>query len=193
MAFYLFLSAPSSPGEDSLEARTQDFKKVVLPIADVKLSDVRLKDILGTGFCLDPECRFVGTTYHLARIAQPKKIKGQKVIRLDLATGPDDEGATDNYSPSLGHMKYTGPCRFRTTLSASQSSWGSFPSRRLAAWPAGGYLRVSARGPSSPSQPSPVSRHIPGPDGRRPPRLRLGFVRQGSHSSRRQRRNRRRQ
>jgi len=97
MAFYLFLSAPSSPGEDSLEARTQDFKKVVLPIADVKLSDVRLNDILGTGFCLDPECRFVGTTYHLARIAQPKKIKGQKVIRLDLATEPDDEGATDNY------------------------------------------------------------------------------------------------
>jgi len=62
---------------------------------------------MGTGFCLDPECRFIGTNYHVAMMAQPRRIKGGKVIRRYLATGPNDEGAIVNAGVSVGPMKYT--------------------------------------------------------------------------------------
>lgn len=48
----------------------------------------------GTGFCLDLDCRFVGTNYSVAMLTSlPLKIKGEHVIQRYLATGPDDEGA----------------------------------------------------------------------------------------------------
>jgi hypothetical protein len=70
----------------------------------------------GTGFCLDFACRFIGTNYHVAKLARLRAIEGDKVIHRYLATGPDDEGATVNLSPgeSIGpvrvgrrSMKYT--------------------------------------------------------------------------------------
>jgi hypothetical protein len=85
----------------------QDFSKTVVPLTELKFLGPAIEGKFGTGFCLDPECRFIGTNYHVATMARPRKIKGQKVIHRYLATGPDDEGATVNYGLSMGSMKYT--------------------------------------------------------------------------------------
>jgi hypothetical protein len=85
----------------------RDFRMTVLPITGVTFIGLGLKVGLGTGFCLDQGCRFIGTDYHTAFLAHPRKIKGQKVVQLYLATGPKDEGATVNVGYSTGPMKYT--------------------------------------------------------------------------------------
>ena len=74
---------------------TQDFDRTVVPITELKLA-VGLQATFGTGFCLDPACRFIATNYHVAIVARPHRIKGQRVVERYLATGPDDEGATVN-------------------------------------------------------------------------------------------------
>jgi len=98
----------------SSKATAQDFREAVFPITELKLglglslpSSPRLQEKVefGTGFCLDPSCRFVGTNYHVAATAQPRRIKGQKVIQRYFATGPDDKGATLNEG-FQGLMKY---------------------------------------------------------------------------------------
>jgi hypothetical protein len=66
-----------------------------------------LETDLGTGFCLDAQCRFIATNYHVAALAQPRKIKGDEVIQQYLATGPEDDGATTNDIFSAKPMKYT--------------------------------------------------------------------------------------
>jgi hypothetical protein len=91
----------------STVVHAQDFNKTVLPITELKLLGLGIEGKFGTGFCLDPACRFIGTNYHIAMMARPRKIKGEKVIQRYLATGPDDEGATLNDGPSMGPMKYT--------------------------------------------------------------------------------------
>jgi len=87
-------------------AQDPDFSMTVLPIAELKLKlkpklklsgpavDPGVEVDFGTGFCLDPRCRLIGTNYHVAMLAWPRKIKGVEVIQRYLATGPDDEGAT---------------------------------------------------------------------------------------------------
>lgn len=88
-------------------ASSQDLSKTIVPITDVKWIGVGVKLGFGTGFCIDPECRLIGTNYHVASIARPKKIKGDKVIQRYLATGPDDEGATANSILFFGgRLKY---------------------------------------------------------------------------------------
>jgi hypothetical protein len=79
----------------------------VLPIADLKFIGVGIEGKFGTGFCLDPECRFIGTNYHVAAVVHPRKIKGLKVVEVYLATGPKDEGATFDDPLSIRSMKYT--------------------------------------------------------------------------------------
>lgn len=91
-------SAPKS-------AQAEEFEAVVLPIAELKLG-LGIEAKLGTGFCLDPACRFIGTNYHVAMLARPRSISGQAIVERYLATGPDDEGATVNESPSMPAMKY---------------------------------------------------------------------------------------
>ena len=66
-----------------------------------------LETNLGTGFCLDAQCRFIATNYHIAALARPHKIKGEEVIQQYLATGPEDDGATTNDIFSEQPMKYT--------------------------------------------------------------------------------------
>ncbi len=103
---------PFPSGSSSTAVDAQDFSKTVLSITQLKLK-LKLKLVpgiegrFGTGFCLDPACRFIGTNYHIAKIARPRKIEGEKVIKRYLATGPDDEGATVNESVSASPMKYT--------------------------------------------------------------------------------------
>jgi len=114
----MFVSIPSAPAQEvfpnplplalpSTVVHAQDFNKTVVPITELKLIGLGIAGKFGTGFCLDPECRFIGTNYHVAMMARPRKIKGEKVIQRYLATGPDDEGATVNDGPSVGPMKYT--------------------------------------------------------------------------------------
>jgi hypothetical protein len=100
----------SSASNSSLEfapksGQAEEFAAVVLPIAELKVG-LGIEAKLGTGFCLDPACRFIGTNYHVAMLARPRSISGQTIVQRYLATGPDDEGATVNESPSMPAMKY---------------------------------------------------------------------------------------
>jgi hypothetical protein len=105
---------PSSMRED-----TQDFSETVVPVASIKITpslklgikgkfSPRLEEeiTLGTGFCLDLPCRFIATNYHVAMTTPARKVKGEKIIQRYFATGPDDEGATPNYIPTLGLLPY---------------------------------------------------------------------------------------
>jgi hypothetical protein len=87
-------------------AETASAKTAVFPIADLKFIGLGVEGRFGTGFCLDPGCRFVGTNYHVAAISQPRKIQGQRVVARYLATSPEDEGATVNNVFSTSPMKY---------------------------------------------------------------------------------------
>jgi len=99
------LTTLSSP--TSSPPRNQDFGRVVLPISDLKFKGIGIEGKFGTGFCVDPVCRFIGTAYHVAALAHPRKIKGQKVVGVYLATGPKDEDATLNDGYSTSPKKYT--------------------------------------------------------------------------------------
>jgi hypothetical protein len=69
---------------------------VVFSLNELKLYGPAVELKQGTGFCLDPGCRFVGTNYHVAiQMGSLRKIKGEQVVQRQLATGPDDEGAID--------------------------------------------------------------------------------------------------
>ena len=91
----------------STVVHANDFNKTVLRISELKLHGLGVEGKFGSGFCLDPECRFIGTNYHVAMMARPGKIKGERVIQRYLATGPDDDGATVNDRLSVSPMKYT--------------------------------------------------------------------------------------
>jgi hypothetical protein len=88
---------------------TLDFSQVVLPITSVKFTPSAKLGItgglspgldmdakFGTGFCLDPACRFIVTNYHVAVTTRVRKIKDERIFQRYLATGPHDEGATAN-------------------------------------------------------------------------------------------------
>ena len=118
---FLLLSAIISPKF----VAAQDLSRTIIPITSLSLKAKRnfpssvswsslvpkiapaLESDFGTGFCLDPDCRFVATNYHVAAIARPHKIKGERVMQRYLATGPDDEGATTNEIFSDRPLKYT--------------------------------------------------------------------------------------
>src|SRR5208337_2396573 len=96
----------ASPNQSQLPypstvVHTQDLSMTVLPITELKLYGLAIAGKFGTGFCLDPGCRFIGTNYHVVMMGRARKIKGEKVIQRYLATGPDDEGATVNDGPSV--------------------------------------------------------------------------------------------
>lgn len=84
----------------------QDMSRTVLPITQLKWIGPGVEAKFGTGFCLDAECRLIGTNYHVAVMTRPRKIKGQKIIQRYLATGPDDEGATLNGVFFMHPLKY---------------------------------------------------------------------------------------
>jgi hypothetical protein len=84
-----------------------DLSKTVLPITEIKSFGPLIESSFGSGFCLDAECRFIATNYHVAVVNQPKKIMGQKIAHVYLATGPNDDGASVNRLPSMNSTKYT--------------------------------------------------------------------------------------
>jgi hypothetical protein len=83
-----------------------DFSETVVPLTELTLG-IGVEVKFGTGFCLDPACRFITTNYHVAAQSEPNKIKGQRVVERYLATGPNDEGATLNAGSSVHPMKFT--------------------------------------------------------------------------------------
>jgi hypothetical protein len=99
-----FPSRSTSPHSSEL---TLDFGETVVRITTVKITPsvelgktgrpgpgIDLKAKFGTGFCLDAACRFIVTNYHVAMATRAHKIKGEKIFRRYLATGPHDEEAT---------------------------------------------------------------------------------------------------
>ncbi len=87
-------------------------ERVVFPITDFKpdiqhLAAFSIK--FGTGFCLDQECRFVGTNYHVAKLmGKYVRIKGVFSAHRYLDSEPDDAGAQDiNFAGGGGSLKYT--------------------------------------------------------------------------------------
>jgi hypothetical protein len=102
-------SFPRHPTSPPSSEYAQDFSQIVVPITSVKFTPVPKLGItgrlgpgldmdakFGTGFCLDPACRFIATNYHVAATTRVHKIKGQEIFQRYLATGPHDEDATIN-------------------------------------------------------------------------------------------------
>ena len=91
----------------------QDFVpgQVIFPITDFRpdiksFAPLSLK--FGTGFCLDQDCRFVGTNYHVAQL-MGKNIRIQGVSSAHRYLDPDanDVGSHDvNFADGHGSLKY---------------------------------------------------------------------------------------
>jgi hypothetical protein len=84
---------------------------VVFPITDFK-PDIRFAAIsikFGTGFCLDRDCRFVGTNYHVAKLmGKYVRIKGVFSAHRFLNSDPNDAGAQEiNLGGLGGSLKFT--------------------------------------------------------------------------------------
>ena len=86
-------------------------ERVVFPITDFKpdIKHLALFSIkFGTGFCLDQDCRFVGTDYHVAKLmGKYVRIKGVFSAHRYLDSDPNDAGAREVYLEGAGSMKYT--------------------------------------------------------------------------------------
>jgi len=82
-------------------------EKVVFPITDFKPDIEHLSPLsvrFGTGFCLDPDCRFVGTNYHVAKVmGKYVRVKGVFSVHRYLDSSQDEGGAEEvKLSTSLG-------------------------------------------------------------------------------------------
>ncbi len=97
----------------ALPVCAQDFvpEHVVFPITDFKPDIKQLAPFsikFATGFCLDPDCRFVGTNYHAAKImGKYVRIKGVLSAHRYLDSDADDAGAEDINLAGGGTLKYT--------------------------------------------------------------------------------------
>jgi hypothetical protein len=77
--------------------QSRDFNKTVVPIAKLQSYGPFQTVKFGTGFCIDPDCRFIGTNYHVAKaMGKHFKVKGSPVVNRWLGTGPDDDEASKN-------------------------------------------------------------------------------------------------
>lgn len=98
---------PTSSPPAATPTEVEEFSHAVMPITSVKLRGPLVQAEFASGFCLDPDCWFVGTNYHVAATMKRIRIKGAKVIGRFLATGPNDEGATLNSLASGAVLRYT--------------------------------------------------------------------------------------
>jgi hypothetical protein len=86
-------------------------EQVVFPITDFKpdlryIAPFSMK--FGTGFCLDKDCRFVGTNYHIAKVmGKYVRIKGVFSAHRYVDSDPGDVGAQDVNFAGGGSLKYT--------------------------------------------------------------------------------------
>lgn len=75
--------------------------QTVVPITKIHFYGPMGMIDFGSGFCLDPECRFIVTNYHVATIMGKRfSIQHERVVQQWLASGPNDEGATkEGFNP----------------------------------------------------------------------------------------------
>lgn len=75
--------------------------QTVVPITKLHIYGLYGTITFGSGFCLDPECRFIVTNYHVAEAMGKRfSIQHQPVVERWLASGPNDKGATkEGYNP----------------------------------------------------------------------------------------------
>jgi hypothetical protein len=110
--------SPIAAAQKDLE-HTQDFGEIVVPITSVKFTpsvklgisgkpgpELDVEAGFGTGFCMDAACRFIATNYHVAMGTRTYRIKGEKIFRRFLATGPQDKDATANALPNGDVLPY---------------------------------------------------------------------------------------
>jgi hypothetical protein len=96
----------------ALPVRAQEFvpERVVFPITDFKpdikyLAPVAIK--FGTGFCLDQDCRFVGTNYHVAKaMGTYVRIEGVFSAHRYLDSDPHDAEAQEIKLAGVGSLRF---------------------------------------------------------------------------------------
>ena len=70
-------------------------QQTVVPITKLHFYGPVGKIAFGSGFCLDPECRFIVTNSHVVKaMGKWFSIQHEPVVRTWLDSGPDEEGAT---------------------------------------------------------------------------------------------------
>jgi hypothetical protein len=76
-------------------------EKTVVPITKLSFYGPLGKIDFGSGFCLDPECRFIVTNYHIVeRMGKQFSIQHEPVVCSWLDSGPGDDSATKlGYDP----------------------------------------------------------------------------------------------
>ena len=115
--------AQEAPPSSTPASASTDFSRVVLPLTEFKVKlrpelrpsasvkrmaavGAEVKLGFGTAFCVDPECRFIGTSYHVAASMRVRRIKGIKVVHQYFATGPEDQGLSLNRITSEDLLSY---------------------------------------------------------------------------------------
>lgn len=89
-------------------AVARDYDRSVVPITSVHVRGPLVEAEFGTGFCLDSDCQFIVTNYHVAATVGHPKIRGAKIVKRYFATGPKDERATLNHIATGGPpLRYT--------------------------------------------------------------------------------------
>ena len=75
--------------------------QTVVPITKLRIRELYATINFGSGFCLEPECRFIVTNYHVAKaMGKHFSVHHDHVVQRWLASGSSDEGATENgYNP----------------------------------------------------------------------------------------------
>jgi trypsin-like peptidase len=94
-------------GTNAQSDQSRDFSKTVVPISKLQFYGPLQTVKFATGFCIDPDCRFIGTNYHVAKaMGKHFKVEGSPVVHRWLGTGPDDEEASENRQSFILGLKY---------------------------------------------------------------------------------------
>lgn len=94
----------------ALSAALKDVRsKAVVPITDLKSTGFGLKSAFGTGFCVGPQCCFIGTNYPVGETAHPRKVKGQKVVERYVAPGVEADSNFSQVSLNRGRWAANPP------------------------------------------------------------------------------------
>jgi hypothetical protein len=102
----------------------RDFDKTVVPISKLQSYGLFQTVKFGTGFCIDPDCRFIGTNYHVAKaMGRHFKVEGSSVVHRWLGTGPNDEEASDNRQPFMPGLKYKEKFAFIRDIAIVELRW----------------------------------------------------------------------
>lgn len=98
-------AVPSREGPDSARIegalRIASELQAVVPITKLRIYGLYGTIKFGSGFCLDPECRFIVTNYHVAKaMGKHFSIQHDQVVQWWLASGPNDIGFNrEGYNP----------------------------------------------------------------------------------------------